>query len=91
MQWFENNYVHGRIRRIRGGNISTAPLFPPTFWSVFERMELGISRTQNRVEGWHRRFETLVGKCHVGVYTIIEEIKKEQIQMERKAEDIKGT
>ncbi|KAL4091673.1 hypothetical protein QTP88_026326 [Uroleucon formosanum] len=49
---------------------------------------LGTPRTQNRVEGWHRRFETLVGKCHVGVYTIIEEIKKEQIQMERRAEDI---
>jgi hypothetical protein len=27
-------------------------------------------------------------KCHVGVYTIIEEIKKEQIQMEWRAEDI---
>lgn len=53
MQWFENNYVmHGRIRRItRSGNVSrTAPLFPPTFWSVFERMRLGIQRTQNRIE-----------------------------------------
>ena len=51
-------------------------------------MELGIPKTQNRVEGLHRRFETLVGKCHVSVFTIIEEIKKEQIQMERRAEDI---
>jgi hypothetical protein len=90
MQWFENNYVHGRIRRImRGGNVSrTAPFFPPTFWSVFERIELGILRTQNRIEGWHRRFETVVVKCHVDVYTIIEEIKKEQIQMEQRTEDI---
>jgi hypothetical protein len=33
MQWFENNYVLVRIRKImRGGNVSrTAPLFPPTF------------------------------------------------------------
>ncbi|KAL5234800.1 hypothetical protein ACI65C_002210 [Semiaphis heraclei] len=38
MQWFENNCVHGRIRRItRGGNVSrTAPLFPSKCWSVFE-------------------------------------------------------
>jgi len=36
----------------------------------------------------HRRFETLVGKCHDGVYTIIQEIKKEQIQPEQRAEDI---
>jgi len=26
--------------------------------------------------------------CHVAAYTIIEEIKKEQLEMERKAEDI---
>jgi len=33
MQWFENNYVHGRTRRItREGNVSrAAPLFPPKF------------------------------------------------------------
>jgi len=33
MQWFENNYVHDRIRRIiRGGNVSrTVLLFPPKF------------------------------------------------------------
>ncbi|KAL4097281.1 hypothetical protein QTP88_022081 [Uroleucon formosanum] len=29
-----------------------------------------------------------LSKFHVGIYTIIEEIKKEQIQMERRAEDI---
>jgi len=52
IQWFENNYVHSRIRRkMRGGNGSRiAPLFPPKYWSVFERMKLGIPRTQNRVE-----------------------------------------
>jgi hypothetical protein len=27
-------------------------------------------------------------KCHVDVYTVIEEIKKEQIQMKRRAEDL---
>lgn len=57
---------------------------------MFDRMELRIPRAQNRKESWHRRFESLVGKCHVGtrIFTIIEEIKKEQIQVERRAEDI---
>jgi len=65
---------------MRRDNVScTVLLFPPKCWSVFEQMELGISRTQNCVKGWHRRFETLIRKYHVGVYTIIEEIKKEQI------------
>jgi len=50
---------------------------------------LELKTTYNRVDGWHNmRFETLVLKCHVGVYTIIEEIKKERIQMERRVEDI---
>lgn len=35
-----------------------------------------------------RFFETLVGKSHVSVYTVIEKIKKEKIQMERRAKDI---
>ena len=89
-EWFEDNYVHGRVRRtMRNGNVSRAsPLFPPDFWSVFDQINLGIPRTQNRVEAWHRRFETLVGKSHVGVYTIIDEIRKEQIQVKRRAEDI---
>lgn len=82
IQWLENNYVIGKIRRImRGSNvIRTAPLFPPVFWSVFGRMELGIPRTQNRDEAWHRHFKTLVGKCNVGVYTIIEKIKKNKFK-----------
>lgn len=90
MQWFENNYVHGRIKRITSdGNVSrSAPLFPPTFGSVVEQMELGIPRTQNRVEAWNRRFGTLVGNCDVGVCTIIEKIKKEQIHFERIGENI---
>lgn len=59
-----------------GGNVScTASLFLPTFWSVFEQMELGISRTQNRIEEWHRQFGNLVFK-NFSVYSIIEEIKK---------------
>jgi len=37
-EWFEDNYVHGRVRRtMRNGNVSRAsPLFPPDFWSVFD-------------------------------------------------------
>ena len=41
-------------------------------------MELGIPRTQNSVEAWHNRWANLVGKAHVGVYTIIKEFQKEK-------------
>jgi len=47
IQWFENNYVHGRIRKVmREDNVShRASLFLSKFWTVFERMELGIPKT----------------------------------------------
>lgn len=90
VQWFEDNYVHGKIRRqLRNGNVARAPpLFPPKMWSVHDSMELGIPRTQNIVEAWHRRWEILVGQRHVGVYTIIHEFQKEQQQVEFQIESI---
>ncbi len=90
IQWFEDNYIYGRIRRrLRTGNvIRTSPLFPPQLWSVYDSIELGIPRTQNHIEAWHRRWGTLVGQAHVGVYTIIKEFQKEQQQVEVQIERI---
>jgi len=92
VQWFEDNYVNGRIRRqLRNGNvIRNQPLFPPALWSVYDSMELGIPRTQNVVEAWHRRWETLVGESHVGVFTTIKELQKEQLQVGVQIERIFG-
>lgn len=90
IQWFDDNYVHGKIRRrFRTGNVvHIPPLFPPQLWSVYDSIELGIPRTQNKIEAWHRRWGTLVGKAHVGVYTIIQEFQKEQQQVEIQIENI---
>jgi hypothetical protein len=90
VQWFEDNYVHGRIRRhLRGTTvIRSAPLFPPQLWSVYNLNEMGIPRTQNNVEAWHRRWEILVGQSHVGVYRMIEELQKEQQSVDLQVESI---
>jgi hypothetical protein len=90
IQWFEDNYVHGRIRRQpqTGDAVRDLPLFPPSLWSVYDSMALGIPRTQNIVEAWHRRWETLVGESHVGTYTIIKELQKEQQQVNAQIECI---
>jgi hypothetical protein len=84
VSWFKENYVHGKIqRRLRNNNVvRLRPLFPPKLWSVHDSIESGIPRTQNVVKAWHRCWETLVGKPHVGVYTIIQEFQKEQYQVE---------
>lgn len=90
IEYFENNYVHGRIRQ----NLSSrtirraAPLFPPEIWSVNDLVELDYPRTQNIVEGWHNRWNNLIGNSHVGVYKIIEEIQKEQQQTDIQIENI---
>lgn len=90
VQWFEDNYVHGRARRtLRDGNVSrVAPLFPPAFWSVVENIEYAFPRTQNSVEAWHRRWEVLVGVSHLGVFKIIKEIQKEQNRVQLDIESI---
>jgi hypothetical protein len=88
--WFEENYVHGKVRRRLQNNnvIRNAPLFPPKLWSVHDSIESGIPRTQNAIEAWHCRWETVVGKSHVGVYKIIQEFQKEQHQVEVQIEKI---
>ncbi|KAG8237555.1 hypothetical protein J437_LFUL017180 [Ladona fulva] len=89
VSWFEENYVIGRIQRTRGMHIvRSPPLFPPELWSAYDQIESGIPRTQNNVEPWHRRFNTLVGRPHIGVYKIIQEIAQDQIRVQRRVEEI---
>ncbi|KAL4136166.1 hypothetical protein QTP88_007730 [Uroleucon formosanum] len=78
--YFEDNYIRGKIKRtFRNGSVSrSAPLYPPSFWSVYYNNENNIPRTQNNVESWHKRWKILVGAEHVGIYRLIIEIRKEQ-------------
>ncbi|CAF4811695.1 unnamed protein product, partial [Rotaria sp. Silwood2] len=84
IQWFENNYVHGKVKRtMRNGKVQRQnPLFPPEMWSVFHNMEFAFPRTQNKVEAWHRRWEILIARSHIGIFTIIKQIQKEQNEVE---------
>ncbi|CAB4417293.1 unnamed protein product [Rhizophagus irregularis] len=51
-------------------------------------MESGIPRTQNFIEVWHNHWSNLVGNSHVGVYTIIKELQKDQQKVELQIENI---
>jgi len=90
IEYFENNYVHGRIRQnLRNRSVRRAsPLFPPEIWSINDLVGLGYPRTQNIVEGWHNRWSNLIGRAHVGLYKIIEEMRKEQQQTDIQIESI---
>ncbi|KFD55608.1 hypothetical protein M513_03356 [Trichuris suis] len=89
-EWFESNYVRGRIRkRLRNGVVVRAPtLFPPELWSTYDCMQEGFPRSQNSVEAWHRRWESLIGGSHVGVYRMIEEFRREQRRVQNQCERI---
>ncbi|CAB4373540.1 unnamed protein product [Rhizophagus irregularis] len=90
VQYFEDYYVRGTVRRAfrNGSEVRNPPSFPPSLWSVYELNENNHPRTQNFVERWHQRWLTLLGKHHVGVYTIIKEMRNEQHQTELQIERI---
>ena len=64
------------------------PLFPPSLWSVHDRIELGIPRTQSKIEAWYRRLEILLGSAHVRIFKLISELQKEQKNVEEQIECI---
>ncbi|CAG8745722.1 17224_t:CDS:1, partial [Dentiscutata heterogama] len=88
--WFENNYIGGVRSSSQNEDIvvRSLPLFSPRLWSVYELIELGIPRTQNNVEAWHNRWNTLVGKKHVSIDTLISELQKEQLHVDTQIERI---
>ena len=73
---------------MNGNIVRRLPLFSPDFWSVADNINNAFPRTQNSVEAWHRRWETIVGCAHVSVFKIIQEIQKEQNRVELEIESI---
>ena len=89
VNYFGENYVRGKVRRIlRGQEMRHPLLFSPSLWSVYDRVEASVPRTQNKVEAWHRRLEVLLGSAHVGLFKLINELRKEQKNMEDEMECI---
>ena len=76
----------------QGRIIVNPPKYPPEFWSVSSRTELGFPRTQNAIESWHNRFNILVGECHPNPYSLVEEFRKEEhsVSVEIKALCLSG-
>ena len=76
--YFEDNYLgrpsrHGQPR---------ASNFAIEIWSMYQQAELGLSRTNNAVEGWHRAFQHTVGYVHPTVYKLINSMRLEQSHTE---------
>ena len=74
LDYIEDYYVLGR-RRGRG---RTVPMFPVRIWNCYERTLQGLPRTNNSVEGWNRRFNSIVSKSHPGVFSLLEALRNEE-------------
>lgn len=83
-EYLEDTYILGRVmaRPVRGRPPAqprrNPPRFPPSLWSVHELFTEQLARTNNNIEAWHRRFETIVIRYHLGIYVTIKEFQKEQ-------------
>ena len=51
------------------------PMFPPQYWSVYQRVLDGEPRTNNLIEGWHRRFQVIVNKSHPNIHEFMKRLK----------------
>ena len=49
-------------------------------------MELTFTRTQNKVEAWHRHWERPIARSHDRFFTIIKQNQKDQTKVEIKIE-----
>ena len=66
------------------------PRFPPALWSIHELQQLQYGRTNNKQEGWHRRFQTVVQRHHLGLFPFIYECRKEQHRTELQLTRVEG-
>lgn len=80
MQYFGETYVIGRPAR--GRRKAVAPRYSPITWNQHEAALAGAHKTNNLSEGWHNRFNIVVGKAHPDLYSIITEFQKEQADAE---------
>ena len=74
--YFDATYVTG-IRR-RGRRAAVAARYPIQIWNQYDAAVEGQAKTNNVSEGWHNRFQLLIGKNHRDVYSFIREMQKEQ-------------
>lgn len=93
LQWFEKYYVKGttKILKTVSSKITvkqTLPRFPPRMWSIHENLVQHIPLSQNALESWHNRWNSLLGRRKWNLYKTIIEFKKEQVNTEATVERI---
>ena len=81
--YFEHTYI--RVRRLMRARenlrfcvITGPPRYPTAIWNQYEAVLNDIARTNNMSEGWHNKFQMVVGKHHPSMYAFLKKLQKEQ-------------
>ena len=74
VDYFEDTYI-GRLRPV---GHRRAPLFDLALWNMYDQTIGDLLRTNNAIEGWHRRFQANVGAYHPNFWKLIDILKREQ-------------
>ncbi|KAI5643243.1 FLYWCH zinc finger domain-containing protein [Phthorimaea operculella] len=97
--WFEKTYISGRFKSSKGKGQKKSlktifkkkpARFPPAIWSLADSIECGVPSTQNSVESWHSRWNTLLNHKKMTIFKTLLEVKKEQKNTEDEIERIKA-
>ncbi|KAK3909666.1 FLYWCH-type zinc finger-containing protein 1 [Frankliniella fusca] len=79
--YFEKTYIRG-VRRGHGRGrarvVRGPPRYPVEEWNQHHAAAHKEARTNNLTEGWHNRFQGMMGKKHPSFYHMLREIQKEQ-------------
>ena len=70
------NYIRGRAAR--GRRRAREARYVPSLWNQYNNVLEKLSRTNNLSEGWHNRFQTVVGRSRPSPYAFFKELQKEQ-------------
>jgi hypothetical protein len=83
MAYFDATYVKGPIIRGSGDTaVHRVPMFPPSVWNVCERFLNLLPTTNNHVEAWHRRLQSLIVIDHPSFYNCLHKLRQEQRHIE---------
>ena len=74
VEYFENTWL-GRQSALGSRQ---EPIFPVELWNMYERSKNNEHRTNNHIEGWHRRFQAVLQCSNTTVFKCIDAIKVEQ-------------
>ena len=77
--YFEDTWIGRPFRRRRRDAV-----FKPELWSVFDRVQGDLPKTNNSLEGWHRSLQLTLGHNHPTFYKFVEFLKLEQDNIEKR-------